>query len=142
MIGLEVLLQVELDHVLLAAEVAVVDGARLPRYVHLDLLAGAEGGHGVDEGGDPLVRGPDVILDGLHREELSSAVLALVQLVSPPVSFVITLDMVNFANLQRILFSAKPAKIFDITVWVLSELVPNRHGHCFKILCTYITGNL
>ena len=139
MIGLEVLLQVELDHVLLAAKVAVVDRARLPRDVHLDLLAGAEGGRGVDEDSDPLVRGSDVILDGLHREELSSAVLALVQLVSTPVSLVIILDVVNFANLQRKLFSTKPAKILDITIWMLSELVLNRHGHCVKTLCTNIT---
>ena len=41
MICLEVLLQVELDHVLLAAEVAVVHGARLSGDVHLDLLARA-----------------------------------------------------------------------------------------------------
>ena len=142
MICLQMLLQVELDHVLLAAEVAVVHGARLPGDVHLDLLAGAEGRHGVDEGGDSLVGGPDVILDRVHCEELGGAVLALVKLVGSPVGFVITLDMVNFANLQRILLSAKPAKILDITVRMLSELMLNSHSHCVKTLNTNIAGNL
>ena len=66
----------KLDHVLLATEVAVVHGAWLAGDVHLNLLAGAQDGHGVEEGGDPLVRGPDVVLYPLHREELSGAVLA------------------------------------------------------------------
>ena len=53
--GLDVLLQVELDQVLLTAEVAVEHRARLPRDVHLDLLARAHREHRVDQGADPLV---------------------------------------------------------------------------------------
>ena len=139
MISLEVFLQVELDHVLLAAKVAVVDRARFPRDVHLDLLAGAEGGRGVDEGGDPLVRGSDVILDGLDVVELSGAVLALVDLVGPPVVLMVCLDVVTLANFQWILFTTEATIIFDIAVWMLPELVLDCNCHSLKCFLADIT---
>ena len=147
----------KLDHVLLATEVAVVHGAWLAGDVHLDLLAGAQDGHGVEEGGDPLVRGPDVVLDPLHCEELCGAVPELVQLVGALVCLLVSLDVVYLANLQRILLPTEPAVVLDVAVWLLPELVLDdscnflhdslpelvldRHGQGVKTLVTKVTRN-
>ena len=58
------LLKVELDQVLVAAEVAVVHGVRLPVHVGLDLLARPQRGNGVDKGPHPLVVRLEVKVDG------------------------------------------------------------------------------
>ena len=142
MIRLEVFLEVELDHVLLAAEVAVVHRARLPRDVHLDLLAGPERGHGVDEGGDPLVRAADVVLDGLLHEELGAAVLALVQLVAPLLLLVVRLDVVDLADLERVLLATEAAVVLHVAVWMLPELVLDGDGDGLENLLTNITRDL
>ena len=83
----------------------VVHRAPLSGNIHLDLLAGTESGHWVDEGRHPLVAGLDVILDGLHSEELRGAVLALVELAAPFLRPMVSLDMVCFADLQGVLFA-------------------------------------
>ena len=117
----------------------IVDRTWFSRDVHLDLLAGAQGGHGVHQGNHPLVTGPDVVLDGLHVVKLRGAVLALVDLVRPPVILMIGLDVVTLANFQWILFTTEATIIFHIAVWMFPELVLNCNCHSFKCFTTNIT---
>ena len=137
---LQVLPQVELDHVLLAAQVAVVDRARLPGDVHLDLLARPESGDRIDERRDSLVAGPDVVLDGLHSEELGGAVLALVQLAGPSLCPMVGSDVVGLANLQGILFTTEATEVLDVSVGVLLKLVLYSEGHSLKHLTADVAG--
>ena len=132
-------LQIKLDHVLLATQMTIVDRTGFSRDVHLDLLAGPQGGHRVHQGNHPLVTGPDVILDGLHVVELGGAVLALVDLVGPPVVLVVCLDVVTLANFQWILFTTEATIIFDIAVWMLPELVLDCNCHSLKCFLANIT---
>lgn len=71
---LQVLLQVELDDVLGAAQVAVVDGLGLVGVVDLDLLGRRRCRHGFEQGHDSLVGGLDVVALGSHVVEHDAAV--------------------------------------------------------------------
>lgn len=120
---LDVLLQVELDQVLLSAQVAVEHRARLPRDVHLDLLARPHREHRVDQRADPLVGGSDVELDGVHVEELRGAVFALVDVAALLLSLVLGLDVVLPAHLKWELLSTMGAEVFLLAATVLTEFV-------------------
>ena len=121
--GLDVLLQVELDQVLLAAKVAVEHRARLPCDVHLDLLARAHREHRVDQGADPLVGGSDVELDRVHVEELRGAVFALVDVAALLLCLVLCSDVVFPAYLKWELLSTMGAEVFLLAAAVLAEFV-------------------
>ena len=120
---LDVLLQVELDQVLLTAEVAVEHRARLPRDVHLDLLARPHREHRVDQGADPLVGGSDVELDRVHVEELRGAVFALVDVAALLLCLVLCSDVVLPAHLKWELLSTMGAEVFLLAATVLAEFV-------------------
>ena len=121
--GLDVLLQVELDQVLLSAKVAVEHRACLPRDVHLDLLARAHREHRVDQRADPLVGGSDVELDRVHVEELRGAVFALVDVAALLLCLVLCLDVVLPAYLKWELLSTMGAEVFLLAAAVLAEFV-------------------
>ena len=121
--GLDVLLQVELDQVLLAAKVAVEHRARLPRDVHLDLLARAHREHRVDQRADPLVGGSDVELDRVHVEELRGAVFALVDVPALLLCLVLGSDVVLPAYFKWELLSTMGAEVFLLAATVLAEFV-------------------
>ena len=137
--ALYVLLQVELDHVLVTTQVTVEHGVGLAGYVPLDLLTGAEGEDRVDEGADPLVAGPDVVLDGVQIEKLGGTIFALVYLASLLLSLVLSLDMCLLADVQRKCFSTEAAKVFLGAAPVLLELVLYGEGGSLEDLTTHVT---
>ena len=122
--GLDVLLQVELDQVLLTAEVAVEHRARLPRDVHLDLLARAHREHRVDQGADSLMGGSYVELYRVQVEKLCGTVLALVDVAAALLlGLVLGLHVVLPAHLQWELLSTVGTEVFLLTATVFPEFV-------------------
>ena len=136
---LNVLLKVELDHVLVTTQVTVEHRVGLAGYVSLDLLTGAEGEDRVDEGADPLVAGPDVVLDGVQIEKLGGTIFALVYLASLLLSLVLSLDMRLLADVQGKCFSTEAAKVFLGATPVLLELVLYSKGGSLEDLSTHVT---